>query len=183
MMDRAASCVAHAEEEWQPHSATCWAETFAAALRRLEFLPNSPTLMNAGTSLGMLSGCVVLPVEDSLTSIFATLGHAALLHQAGAGTGYSFSRLRPRGDTVGSTGGAAGGPVSFLSVFEAAADVLSQGGRRRGAAMAVLDVSHRDIVDFVQAKDSPGTLEHFNLSVGISDRFMRAVQQAASTPW
>ena len=175
MMDRAAAYVAQAEEQWQPASADRWAEAFAGALRRLEFLPNSPTLMNAGTSLGLLSGCVVLPLEDSLGSIFETLGHAAMLHQAGGGTGYSFSRLRPRGDRVASTGGEASGPVSFLSVFDVAAGVVSDGGRRRGASMAVLDVSHPDIVDFVEAKDAPGALEHFNLSVAVSDRFMRAV--------
>ncbi|MCQ4083882.1 adenosylcobalamin-dependent ribonucleoside-diphosphate reductase [Streptomyces sp. RB6PN25] len=174
MMDRVARHVAQAEEAWSPGSAQRWVEAFSRSLRRLEFLPNSPTLMNAGTSLGLLSGCVVLPLEDSLVSIFGTLGHAALLHQAGAGTGYSFSRLRPRGDAVASTGGAASGPVSFLSVFDAAADVLAQGGRRRGASMAVLDVSHPDIVDFVQAK-AAGGLEHFNVSVAVSDRFMRAV--------
>ncbi len=175
MMDRAAAHVARAEEQWQPGGAGRWAEAFAAALRRLEFLPNSPTLMNSGTTLGLLSGCVVLPLEDSLGSIFETLGHAALLHQAGGGTGCSFSRLRPRGDRVASTGGAASGPVSFLSVFDAAARVVSDGGRRRGASMAVLDVSHPDVVEFVEAKGDPGSLEHFNLSVGVSDRFMRAV--------
>jgi len=174
MMDRAATFVAQAEDQWHPGSAGRWAEVFAGALRRLEFLPNSPTLMNAGTELGLLSGCVVLPLEDSLDSIFQTLGQAALLHQAGGGTGYAFSRLRPRGDRVASTGGAASGPVSFLSVFDVAARVVSSGGRRRGASMAVLDVSHPDIVEFVEAKDSAG-LEHFNVSVGASDRFMRAV--------
>ena len=177
LMERTATFVAQAEEQWQPASAGRWAEAFAEALRRLEFLPNSPTLMNAGTSLGLLSGCVVLPVEDSLSSIFETLGHAALLHQAGGGTGYSFSRLRPRGDRVASTGGVASGPVSFLSVFDAAAGVVSDGGRRRGASMAVLDAAHPDIVEFVEAKAEPGVLEHFNLSVGVSERFMRAVDR------
>ena len=175
MMDRAAAYVAQAEDQWKPSSSGRWAEAFAGALRRLEFLPNSPTLMNAGTSLGLLSGCVLLPLEDSLSSIFDTLGNAALVHQAGGGTGYSFSRLRPRGDRVASTGGVASGPVSFLSVFDAAARVVSDGGRRRGASMAVLDVSHPDIVEFVEAKRAPGLLEHFNLSVGVSERFMRAV--------
>ncbi len=175
MMDRAAAFVAQAEDQWHPASSRRWAEAFSDTLRRLEFLPNSPTLMNAGTSLGLLSGCVVLPLEDSLSSIFETLGNAALLHQAGGGTGYSFSRLRPKGDRVASTGGVASGPVSFLSVFDAAARVVSDGGRRRGASMAVLDVAHPDIVDFVEAKVMPGVLEHFNLSVGVSERFMRAV--------
>jgi ribonucleoside-diphosphate reductase alpha chain len=175
MMDRAAAHVAQAEDQWHTGSSARWTEAFAGSLRSLEFLPNSPTLMNAGTSLGLLSGCVVLPLEDSLVSIFETLGHAALVHQAGGGTGYSFSRLRPRGDLVASTGGAASGPVSFLSVFDTAAAVLSEGGRRRGASMAVLDVSHPDIVEFVDAKAEGGTLEHFNLSVGMSDRFVQGV--------
>jgi len=174
MMDRVAACVAEAEEAWRPGSAAGWAEEFAGALRRLEFLPNSPTLMNAGTRLGLLAGCVVLPLEDSLESIFRALGQAALLHQAGGGTGYSFSRLRPRGDVVASTGGAASGPVSFLTVFNTAASVLAQGGRRRGASMAVLDVTHPDIAEFIDAKQAGG-LEYFNLSVAVTSRFMRAV--------
>jgi ribonucleoside-diphosphate reductase alpha chain len=174
MMDRAAACVAEAEEAWRPGSAARWAEEFAGALRRLEFLPNSPTLMNAGTRLGLLAGCVVLPLEDSLASIFTALGQAALLHQAGGGTGYSFSRLRPRGDVVASTGGTASGPASFLTVFNTAAGVLAQGGRRRGASMAVLDVSHPDICEFIDAKQGGG-LECFNLSVAVTSRFMHAV--------
>ena len=174
MMDRVAAFVAAAEDAWCPGSAARWAEAFSGALRRLEFLPNSPALMNAGTRLGLLSGCMVLPLEDSLVSIFQTLGHAALLHQAGGGTGYSFSHLRPRGDVVASTGGAASGPVSFLTVFDTAAEVLAQGGRRRGASMAVLDVSHPDIAEFIEAKRAGG-LEHFNLSVAVTGQFMRAV--------
>jgi len=177
MMDRAAVCVAQAEEAWRPGSAAGWAEEFAGAMRRLEFLPNSPTLMNAGTRLGLLSGCVVLPLEDSLASIFTALGQAAQLHQAGGGTGYSFARMRPRGDVVASTGGAASGPVSFLTVFNTAASVLAQGGRRRGASMAVLDVSHPDIGEFIDAKQA-GSLEYFNLSVAVTSRFMRAVTRA-----
>ncbi len=174
MMVRVASHVALAEEEFEPGSADRWAEEFAGLLKRLEFLPNSPTLMNAGTRLGLLSGCFVLPVEDSLESIFTTLARTALLHQAGAGTGFSFSRLRPFGDRVASTGGVASGPLSFIGVFDVATDVIKQGGRRRGANMAVLDASHPDIVDFVRAKDEEGRLGNFNLSVAVSDRFMRA---------
>ncbi len=175
MMDRVATFVAQAEEQWQPGNAARWAEEFAATLRSLEFLPNSPTLMNSGTRLGLLSACVVLPIDDSLVSIFEALGQAALLHQAGGGTGYSFSHLRPRGDIVSSTGGTASGPVSFLTVFDTAAGVVSEGGRRRGASMAVLDVSHPDIVEFIEAKNTLGVLEHFNLSVGVTDQFMRSV--------
>ena len=156
MMDRAAVCVAEAEEVWRPGSAARWAEEFAGAMRRLEFLPNSPTLMNAGTRLGFLSGCVVLPLEDSLASIFMALGQAAQLHQAGGGTGYSFSRLRPHGDVVASTGGAASGPASFLAVFNTAASVLAQGGRRRGASMAVLDVCHPGICEFIEVQAGRG---------------------------
>ncbi len=174
MMDRVARFVAEAEDIWCPGSASRWAEAFAGVMRRLEFLPNSPALMNAGSGLGLLSGCVVLPLEDSLVSIFRALGQAALLHQAGGGTGYAFSHLRPRGDVVVSTGGRASGPVSFLTVFDTAAAVLAQGGRRRGASMAVLDVRHPDIAEFVAAKRDGG-LDYFNLSVAVNGRFMRAV--------
>jgi ribonucleoside-diphosphate reductase alpha chain len=176
MLDRVGLFVAQAEDEYRPGASERFAEAFSGLMRRLEFLPNSPTLMNAGTALGLLSGCVVLPLEDSLEGIFRTLGQAALLHQAGGGTGYAFSHLRPRGDRVASTGGRASGPVSFLSVFDTAAAVVAEGGRRRGASMAVLDVSHPDIGEFVEAKLEPGRLETFNLSVGVWDRFLRAVE-------
>lgn len=175
MMDRVAGFVASAEDAYRPGSAAAWAERFATTLRRLEFLPNSPTLMNAGTGVGVLAGCFVLPLEDSLRSIFTTLGHAALLHQAGAGTGYSFSDIRPAGDVVASTGGRASGPVSFLRIFDVAADVVREGGRRRGANMAVLEATHPDVFDFVRAKLTPGRFENFNFSVGVTDAFMRAV--------
>jgi ribonucleoside-diphosphate reductase alpha chain len=180
MMDRVATFVAAAEEAHQAREADRWAERYSSMLRDLDFLPNSPTLMNAGTPIGLLAGCVVLPVEDSLRSIFETIGHAALVHQAGGGTGCSFTHLRPRGDLVASTGGTASGPVSFLGVFDAAAAVLREGGRRRGANMAVLDVSHPDIYEFVTAKSEPGVLEHFNLSVAVPDSFLRAVERNGS---
>ena len=175
MMDRVATHVAQAEDAVRQGSAGRWAEAFAQTMRRLEFLPNSPTLMNAGTEVGLLSGCVVLPLEDSLTSIFSTLGRAALIHQAGGGTGYSFSAIRPRGDRVASTSGSASGPVSFLRIFDVASEVVREGGRRRGASMAVLDCSHPDIVEFLESKTTVGKVENFNLSVGVSDRFMAAV--------
>lgn len=176
MMDRAAHCVAAAEDEYQPRSAAQWAERFATLMRNLEFLPNSPTLMNAGTDLGLLAGCFVLPVQDSLRSIFTTLGQAAEIQRAGGGTGYAFGHLRPAGDLVSSTGGTASGPVSFLQLYDSAAGVIAMGGRRRGACMAVLDVSHPDIHDFVTAKaTSHDELTHFNLSVGVTDAFLRAV--------
>jgi ribonucleoside-diphosphate reductase alpha chain len=180
MMDRVARHVAAAEEAFRPGSSSRWAEAFAAMLRALEFLPNSPTLMNAGTELGLLSGCFVLPVEDSLESIFTTVKDTALIHQAGGGTGFAFSHLRPAGDIVGSTYGCASGPVSFMRVFDTATEVIRQGGRRRGANMAVLDVSHPDIAEFVTAKSEPGRFENFNLSVAAGDAFMRAVEAGQS---
>ncbi|MDV6241942.1 adenosylcobalamin-dependent ribonucleoside-diphosphate reductase [Rhodococcus opacus] len=176
MFDRVATFVAGVEDGFQPGSSTQWAPQFSSLLRSLEFLPNSPTLMNAGTRLGVLSGCFVLPLEDSLPSIFRTLGQTALLHQAGAGTGYTFGHLRPAGDLVASTGGTASGPLSFLRLFDTAADVIQQGGRRRGASIAVLDVSHPDVFDFAAAKEATtGDLRHFNLSVAVTDAFLRAV--------
>ena len=178
MMDRAARCVAAAEDEYRPGSSAQWAERFSSLLRNLEFLPNSPTLMNAGTDIGLLSGCFVLPVEDSLRSIFATLGQAAEIQRAGGGTGFAFSHLRPAGDRVASTGGTASGPMSFLRLYDTAARVVSMGGRRRGACMAVLDVSHPDIRDFVSTKAKlPSELTHFNLSVGVTDAFLHAVER------
>lgn len=181
MMDRVAEWVARAEDEFSPGASRRWAEEFSRALRALEFLPNSPTLMNAATELGLLSGCVVLPVEDSLESIFAAVRDAALVHQAGGGTGFAFSRLRPSGDVVGHTYGRASGPVSFLRVFDVVTDTIRQGGRRRGANMAVLEASHPDIAAFVAAKADPAALSTFNLSVGASDEFMRAVERGE--PW
>jgi ribonucleoside-diphosphate reductase alpha chain len=180
MLDRVASFVAGAEDLHEPGASREWAERFSGLLRSLEFLPNSPTLMNADTPVGLLSGCVVLPLADSLRSIFAALGHAALVHQAGGGTGFAFSHLRPEGDIVASTGGTASGPLSFLRVFDTAAGVLRLGGRRRAASMAVLDVSHPDVYAFVGAKATPGDLEHFNLSIGVTDRFLRAIERGGS---
>ncbi len=174
MMGRVAQHVARAEDGYGPADSARWAETFSMLLRSLEFLPNSPTLMNAGTPLGVLSGCFVLPVEDSLESIFDTLRTTALLHQAGAGTGFSFSHLRPRGDMVSSSGSTASGPVSFIELYDAASQVIQLGGRRRGANMAVIDVHHPDIEAFIMAKARPGPLPTFNLSVGVTDEFMRA---------
>jgi ribonucleoside-diphosphate reductase alpha chain len=177
MMDRAARFVAAAEDDYRPGSSAQWAERFSTLLRGMEFLPNSPTLMNAGTALGLLAGCFVLPVEDSLRSIFSTLGQAAEIQRAGGGTGFAFSHLRPAGDQVTGTGGTASGPMSFLRLYDTAAGVVSMGGRRRGACMAVLDASHPDIYDFVTAKaESPDDLTHFNLSVGVTDAFLRAVE-------
>ena len=150
------------------------ADGFYDAMARLQFLPNSPTLMNAGTAIGQLAACFVLPVDDSLDAIFSALHDAALVHQTGGGVGYDFSRLRPAGDRVTSTGGVSSGPVSFMNAFDAAVAAVRQGGRRRGANMAVLDVHHPDIERFVAAKRDQTSLGNFNLSVAVDDAFMEA---------
>jgi ribonucleoside-diphosphate reductase alpha chain len=183
MFQRVARAVAEADRLFEANAAvSSTAEAFEKAITALEFMPNSPCLMHAGRPLGQLAACFVLPIEDNLEAIFQTLKDTALIHQTGGGTGFSFSRLRPRGDTIFPASGVAGGPLSFIQLFDNATYLIDKNRGRPGANMGVLHVSHPDIEEFIQAKETPGKLRNFNISVALDDAFIRSLEKGADYP-
>ncbi|MGQ9550978.1 MAG: adenosylcobalamin-dependent ribonucleoside-diphosphate reductase [Candidatus Bathycorpusculaceae bacterium] len=173
---RVARTVAKADEIFGENPAKS-EKIFYGMMARLEFIPNTPTLFNAGTSIGQLSACFVLPIEDSLESIFTTVKNMALIEQTGGGVGFDFSMLRPNGDIVGSTKGVASGPVSFMRIFDTATEVIKAGGKRRGAMMGILRVDHPDIIEFITSKQKSGFLSNFNISVAVTDDFLKTLEE------
>lgn len=176
MFKRVSTVIARADKLYKGTDTAKTEKEFYNVMSQLEFLPNSPTLMNTGTPINQLSACFVITVEDSIKGIFNALKHMALIHKSGGGVGFSFSNIRPRGDVVKSTKGVASGPVSFIRIFDTATEVIKQGGRRRGANMGILDIRHPDILEFITLKQEEGVLTNFNISVAVDDEFMQTVE-------
>jgi ribonucleoside-diphosphate reductase alpha chain len=176
LFERVAKAIAKVDSQYGD-DALASEKIFYEMMAKLEFIPNTPTLFNAGTPLGQLAACFVLPIEDSLESIFTAVKNMALIEQTGGGVGFDFSRLRPRGDIVRSTKGVASGPVSFMRIFDVSTEIIKAGGKRRGAMMAILRIDHPDIMEFITAKQNPTMLSNFNVSVAVTDDFLKALEE------